>query len=288
MRSGILDRFDNYFEPVIPFQNLSLYMREDFDLESKRPSCVPKSLFNRLTSYQSEWDGHYFVDTLTKERLTFSFTSNYDEDLLIHEQCGGGFGLPALSYFRFKTSVRKEINNRLRHLPKNYMAVHVRNSDVTSDYKLFFHSIKHIIEGKNLLICTDGFDVLTYARTFFDNANIISVYDIPFTNGESLHSNPLVTDWNVNIGCLTDLMALGMASVIILPSKQVGYPSGFAQLGCSIMQDCFFVHQLMGKIKGQELIFNFLANLGTHWQYFENERPIQSADLNHTQDIDSG
>ena len=32
MRSGILDRFDNYFEPVIPFQNLSLYMREDFDL----------------------------------------------------------------------------------------------------------------------------------------------------------------------------------------------------------------------------------------------------------------
>jgi len=251
VRSGIRDCFDNYFEPVIPFQNLSLSLGENFDFASKRHSCVPKSLFDREMSYESEYldEIKNFVDTLTNEQTTFSFAANYDEDLLIHEQCGGGAGKPALNYFRFKQSVRKELNTRLRSLPKHYMATHVRHSDVKTDYKSFFHAIKHIVEGKDLLLCTDSFEVLTYVNTFLKNTNVINISDIPDTNGAQLHDNTSITNWNVNIGCLADLIALGRASAIILPSKQVGYQSGYTQLGLSIWQDYFLINQLMGSFK---------------------------------------
>ena len=106
------------------------------------------------------------------------------------------------------------------------MAAHVRYSDVKTDYKSFFQAIKHIVEGKDLLLCTDGFEVLTYASTFLKNINVINISDIPDTNGAKLHDNTSITNWNVNIGCLADLIALGRASAIILPSKQVGYQSG--------------------------------------------------------------
>ena len=251
LRSGICDHFNNYFEAVIPFQNLSLSLEENFDFALKRHSCVPKSLLDREMSYKSEYlaEINNFVDTLTKEQTSFSFAADYDEDLLIHEQCGGGAGRPAFSYFRFKKSVREEINTRLRSLPKHYMAAHVRHSDVKTDYKLFFHAIKHIVEGKDLLLCTDSFEVLTYANTFLKNTNVINISDIPNTNGATLHDHPFTTDWNVNIGCLSDIIALGRASAIILPSKQVGYQSGYAQLGLSICQDYFLINQLMGNTK---------------------------------------
>jgi hypothetical protein len=253
-RSGILDHFDNYFEPVVPFENMSLSLREDFDLESKTTSCVPASLFKREMSYVVEYDDKHkmFIDTLTREKSTFLFTSDYEEDLLIHEQCGGWTynlpPLPALRYLRFKPIVREEVKGRLLSLPKNYLAIHVRHSDVTTDYKLFFNAIKDIVRDKNLLICTDGFEVLMYARAFFKNTNIISISDIPDTKGASLHDNPLVTNWDTSMGAFADLIALAMASKIIFPSEQVGYTSGFGRLGASMMQDYFIVHQLMGKI----------------------------------------
>jgi hypothetical protein len=252
-KSGILDHFDNYFEPVVLFQSLSLSITSDFDLKSKRSSCVPASLFNREMSSEVEWDQNIknFVDSLSKERLTFSFDSDYKEDLLIHEQCGGWHGnlptLPALKYFRFKSPVREKIKNKLSGLPKKYLAVHVRHSDVLSDYKSFFNSIEGIVKGKSLLVCTDSFEVLTYARDFFKNTNIISVSDIPDTDGLPLHENALVTSWDTTVGALTDLVALAMASKIILPTEQLGYPSGFARLGSAMMQDWFIIHQLMGK-----------------------------------------
>ena len=114
---------------------------------------------------------------------------------------------------------------------------------------LFFYAIKHIVEGKDLLLCTDSFEVLTYANTFLKNTNVINISDIPDTNGAKLHDNISITNWNINIECLADFIALGRASGIILPSKQVGYQSGYTQLGLSIWQDYFLINQLMGSFK---------------------------------------
>ena len=74
-----------------------------------------------------------------------------------------------------------------------------------------------------------------YARDCLNNSTLFSVSNIPDAGGQSLHHNPSLTDWSVNVGALTDLAAMSKATALIHPAPSIGYPSGFVTLAANLM-----------------------------------------------------
>jgi hypothetical protein len=217
-RSGFLDSLNNYF--IAPygvyFEGFNDFVQYDF-------SCYPTCLKNDVISYKSVYLGEKrnFIDVETHTLLTFDFSKSYEEDILVHEQCGGGFGADAFEWLRLNEKVRIHIVNILEKLG-NYDAIHVRNTDYKTDYKTFFENIKDKL-GDKIVLCTDDLQCQLYAKSFFGD-KLSVVMELPDTQGKPLHMNRNLDRYNTNLNALTDLFILANGKNLyfstILPRKE--------------------------------------------------------------------
>jgi hypothetical protein len=66
--------------------------------------------------------------------VTFDFNCDHDAAVLIHQQCGREpFDFEFMSCLRLSPRMRGVVERRWASLPKPYVGVHVRNTDITSD-----------------------------------------------------------------------------------------------------------------------------------------------------------
>lgn len=236
-RSGLLDVLARYFRPASTFRGIAFSVPEGFADQSRSMSCLPSSLNGRGISYKSvhRQEANY-VETLSRQPLKFDMNRGHAEQLLVHEQCGGGTGSKRFFDWVVPTKeVRAEIEKSLCKLPPVYLAVHIRHTDRKTRYPEFLAAVQPLVAGKNILVCTDSFEVLTYARETFGASRTFSAGDIPDSRGQSLHHNPGLTDWRVNVGALCDLAAISGAEAILRPSASLGFQSGFVDLAISLM-----------------------------------------------------
>jgi hypothetical protein len=200
-------------------------------------SCYPHCLNGSGINYESRHtDQTNYVEALSGQRLTFDFNQKYHEQILVHEQCGGG--IESINFFDWATAtqeVKNEITNRLRSLPQSYVAVHIRHTDRKTRYPEFLEAAKALTWGANVLICTDSLEVLSYARKILGTSRTYSIANIPDSRGQSLHHNPGLTDRSINLGALCDLAAMSRAKAIIHPSQPFGFRSGFVDLAVNLM-----------------------------------------------------
>jgi hypothetical protein len=237
-RSGLLDELSKYFRPILGARGISFSVPAGFAEKSKRMSCFPACLTGRGIGYASRFHENLnYIESTTGQQLAFDMSRDYYEDLLIYEQCGGGD--KSKEFFEWTTltpSARREIRRRIGALPAEYCALHVRHSDVKCRYIEFFQAVKGELNGRNVLICTDSVDALAAAQEILTESKTYSISNIPYTKGVSLHHSPGITDWNVNVGALSDLAAMSKASELFRPSLALGYESGFVMLAANLMQ----------------------------------------------------
>lgn len=241
-RSGLLDELTHYFRPALAFPGIEFSVPAGFAEASRGMSCIPSCLAGRGIVYGSSYDEQAnYVETTSRQPLTFDMQRSHAEQLLVHEQCGGGGD--SRKFFDWAEPVPRvclEIRKRLASLPGRYVALHVRHTDRSTRYPEFFEAAKPHVAGTAVLVCTDSLEVLTYARKAMDSSKVFSVSDIPDSRGQSLHHNPGVTDWNVNVGGLVDLAAMSRAQAILHPSPSLGFASGFVALAVSLMRSRAF------------------------------------------------
>jgi hypothetical protein len=61
-----------------------------------------------------------------------------------------------LARCRFTDAVAADIKRRLRALPAtDYISIHVRNTDYTTNYRELFTNIGAYVSGRSVLVCTD-------------------------------------------------------------------------------------------------------------------------------------
>jgi len=247
--------FYEYFQPLPPYAEYIATTETLRDMQID--SCQPHSMAHRIFNYESEYDytqGKY-VDTKTKEPIIFDSSINHIEDLLIYEQGWlptsiDALTLPDSMYTISITKLRKkhseEIIRRLSHIPKPYVAIHIRNSDYHTDYETFFFSLREMLDGQNILICSDDLGVFNIARATFTNSSIyrLSHFDLP--SGTVLHAiednetlkSALVVD------ALADLAGLSFADKIFVGKvTQLGRPSGFSLLALALNSNQAVAHQ---------------------------------------------
>ena len=248
-RSGMLDDFSQYFETVVPFNNIKTKLTRDQEILLNHHPCHPNSFKGNIDSYQLEYVPaiHNYVGTgPSADRPCISLVDP-PETVLVHEQCGGGRGYQALPYFKFTTRVSNEITERLLMLPEHYTAIHIRYADVPFDYQSFLTLLQNRLQDHAVLMCTDSLEVLRESVRILNRSTIYQIANIPDVGGEKLHDNPRITNFNTNLGALADLIAIATAKEAIFPSSPDVYPSGFTRLATDLSSRDDLIRQLIGR-----------------------------------------
>ena len=243
-RSGLMGQFSDYFSILEKdTQVLNTLEHHHLTLLGAR-DCFPTELRGRLTTYtttptQGEAKTTY-CDRESGAPVTFDFSADYPQDVLIHEQSGGGeLSFSLLSKLVLADGVLPTIHERLSALPRDYLGVHIRNTDLKTDYETFFREIYPSTIEKTVLVCSDDPNVITCARRLLDRSEVITTGGVQISlnalNGLPLHrSIKLLSDRDKRaqtLNLLVDLIALGLAKDVLTTkcSNKDGY-SGFSNL----------------------------------------------------------
>jgi hypothetical protein len=134
-------------------------------------TCKPAGIQGRLDTYKaqqiaiedrrlvSDLVGHFtnLEDATTRDPLTFDFSINHSEDLLVHHCSGNDLqsALNSLNHLWPAPELRRSVLKRLLTLPKTYDALHIRHTDLASDLNLAADSVNHCSDIP-LLVSTDS------------------------------------------------------------------------------------------------------------------------------------
>ena len=190
-------------------------------------------------SYSQDWRN--YISPILSSPITFDHNQTYAEDTLLHLQCGGGdWGHHWFKFVNFKAAFLEKIMSKISTLPEAYDSVHIRNTDMKTDYQRFFSDIADNVKGKKLLVCSDNYDVIAYAKTNLPAKEIITISDIP-ANGEiPLHDRDSYTQDELYTNALNtfvDLFSMAFSNNLHISKNISGGFSGFSILAVNLFKN---------------------------------------------------
>jgi hypothetical protein len=223
-------------------------------------SSEPKILQHRINRYKiriklhetiSELEWRMPVEVNSDTEVGFDFSNNHEAKILICESYR--IGSDADSFLKrvlLNSEVAAEINETLRKfcsLP--YVGIHIRNTDLQSDFLGLFERLRPELEGKRILICSDDHKVKLEATKAFPKSEVFSTSDIPALNGKPYqrpYLNTLAGERKLVIDSLTDLFSLTFASDFHSASivNRQEKESGYSQLARRLRPDPKIVENL--------------------------------------------
>lgn len=184
------------------------------------------------------------VEDISSKSLAISFDEEYSADLVVHENFrSGALASSLLGRLKFQTPIAEEISARLVELRgQNYLGIHIRNSDIKSDYREFFTRMKEKFDNQIVLICSDDSHVIEYAKRYLENSVVLTSSEIPDLGGQP-YQIPFVNDEEarnkLSLDALVDLIALGESQELfstLIVNREVVH-SGFSQLAAELCAD---------------------------------------------------
>ena len=199
----------------------------------------------------SELEWRLPVEDLSSKSLGISFDNEYSADLVVYENYRvGALASSLLRRVKFQPSIGNEISARLVKLrAQRYLGIHIRNSDIKSNYKEFFSRMKNQFDNQVVLICSDDSQVIEYAKHHLEKSVVLTSseipdlggqpYQIPFVQGEEAKNK-------LSVDALVDLIALGESQEVfssLIVNREVAH-SGFSQLAAELCADKTIAHEL--------------------------------------------
>ncbi|MEN0000497.1 MAG: hypothetical protein AAF940_06395 [Pseudomonadota bacterium] len=150
------------------------------------------------------------------QRQSFDFFKDHDDQFLLHMSYGGGTESRGfINRVRLRDDVAELIEARLAQLPEDYVSVHVRCTDMKSNYKHFIASLKESLTGKNALVCSDNQLVVDYAKSALTGTQVHTTESERSKTGKAIHGEMRrigvgkSTRYGAMLDLITDLVALG-------------------------------------------------------------------------------
>ena len=252
-RSSFCANFGKYFRSRFE-DHQTLFELSDVVIEQlNTKSCSLQEIEGRIGEYATRIQLHETishlewrlpVEDVSSKSLGIFFDAEYFVDLVVHESFRtGGQASSLLRRLVFQRNICDEISTRLIELRKHkYLGVHIRNSDLQSDYQEFFIRMKENFDNQIVLVCSDDFQVIEYAKHHLDKSVVLTASEIPDLGGQP-YQTPFVdgeeTREKLSLDALVDLVALGesqkLFSALIVNREDVH--SGFSQLAAELCAD---------------------------------------------------
>jgi len=227
--SRINDRIQNYFE-----MNDSVFYKVNLDAffaMTKKMNIFPN--IESIDNLDFLWNPttKHMVLRDSKKELIFNQEKNYKEDLLVVANCRVTVknNTNDVKTFFKKYSPNKEIlkilKKRYENLPKDYISVHIRNTDYKSDVDNFIKINKENFKNKNIFLASDNtesiaeFKEKTSANVFaFSN---IPIFDKNFKGG--IHKYNVDNKQELNTDSIIDLILLSLGNYFYFSCPFSGY-----------------------------------------------------------------
>jgi hypothetical protein len=214
-RNGIGVPFDMVFRPVVEMPNVIWHFTEEL-----------RELFASLKQ---------------EDPNIIRGDADYDADVLIGVNCKYIKSAGDMSeVLQVQPSIATQISQRLLDLPTEYDAVHIRNTDIKTDYHKAFAEIESDLP---ILVCSDDFHCIKYARSLWGD-QVLTINEI--TPGGPLHFRR-GDKYESMIVLLSDLRGLaGAKSLHVFKAhqktkrKDVMRLSGFSRLAVRLHKDRLF------------------------------------------------
>lgn len=211
--------------------------------------------------------------------ISFDFSKDYDEELLVHHSAGqrkGRSALTALSQLSISQPIADELKRRLIALGEHYHAFHVRHTDHKTDYEGRVLKLAPVVKDK-IFIGTDNKAVVAFFCDVFGPDRVTSFSELPDKLGKALHYNNVGDDiWRRNRDAIVDLLILVLADKYSFFSRLSGKRryysaySGYSVLAARLRFSQHIVRRLLpeelhGRVKSPRLA-ETIGNL--RWRYF--------------------
>lgn len=257
---GIRTPFGGLFRCLSPGDHAELLPSFDLLAMLDEMSCRPQSLRGRIGAYAPLYDPEVlnYVDASTRELLTFDFAGSWPEHLLVHSQCSdmndnGLSSVCCLSRLRLQEQIVEHISVTRQKLPSMYDAVHVRNTDMKTDYaSLFSDIISNARCGTgNLLLCTDDITVVDYAREALAGIHVYCSNSPPRDlAGVPIHHRVDLDPFESTRAAVTDLVLMASAVNLFYAKTAThgGVVSGFSSLASLLHSSPDLVQKLLGGV----------------------------------------
>lgn len=214
------DRFSEYF---VSQQQSLILDATDADLEEANNSIFPYCVMGKVRDYDFHfsWDHRLYVESSTMTPLTFETHKHYPTKYLLHHTGGGGqLSMGALQRLRLHDSVVDLLIQRLEMIGRDYVGIHIRNTDYETDYHSSLHELKSF-QNTPILVCTDSQAVLDDAHDILGADRVISFSNLETGEDKRIH---FFSDDNIarrrNMDAIVDLLLLAFATYLItLPLK---------------------------------------------------------------------
>lgn len=155
--------------------------------------------------------------------LTINLNKDYEEDIIFYAQCKGGNGiLNIFKNVKLYNKLKDVIKNRISKLPKDYVSIHIRNTDRVSNMKEFIKNNHSNFVGRNLFVASDNLNSIKQMKTLYKN--VYSFSNIPDIGNKAIHAN----NWNLNkeefiIDCIADIFLLCYGKEYYFSCIESGY-----------------------------------------------------------------
>ena len=153
-----------------------------------------------------------------------------NENIIIHSAMSGGQGVRLFRDLFFRQHVIDYVKEQFQKLPRKYISIHIRNTDITCNYELLYTQNLDLIHSYNTVyIATDD----PTSIVFFKNKglNVLNFTEFPDNHSLNLHHSSVPSDTKIK-NVLSDIYIASMSDTFISNSK-----GGFIKLLRDIRSD---------------------------------------------------
>jgi GR25 family glycosyltransferase involved in LPS biosynthesis len=188
---------------------------------NSKTSIYPKVDIHALPLYSEET--HIFYDQ-NNIPLEFDFAQDYHEDILYyrqHRRPWDKINDDFVKNIKIKKNYMTKIYQKYISIPKPYLAIHIRNTDMKTDYIGFYEKSKKLIsQFENIYLATDSIDVLNFFKSKIKNN--LFCFTTQRNDNKPIHHYHNDEDHVIN-DFLTDIIICAEASYFISGNMRSGF-----------------------------------------------------------------
>jgi hypothetical protein len=247
----VLDSRYNWFK-----DDIRKYIQFNHGIIYKGELDTLYNILNTKSTYPNELSGclksiqfSVYPDYLSIDHNKLKLYTNRSEFVQIYSMCRvNSTQFKILDNCSFTPLVLNVFRERYNKLPKDYLAVHIRNTDKKSNVDDFLDKYANELQGMPIFLATDHAPSIQKFKDLF-GSNLYSFANIPDNNSKPIHyDHSNIHTQEFNIDCIVDLLLLAGGSKLYCLNVIGNYPSGYGRLAKTLHENKSLFAKLIGEI----------------------------------------
>lgn len=252
--------FPQFYQGRVDFMQREIHLRAAVAHKQRRLqrsiAFATRALFSRMPAQfpngiSRRMEFLFFVGFPRRRKGSHPFSSPREQELVVHHLSGGGSeSLTALTLFAFTPPLRVAVLEALDVCGDDFDAIHVRNTDIQSDYEELFIEARQRLSGRRVLVCSDNSAVIAAAKDQLPESIVFTVTTTEDSSGSPLHKLGSARSPEqrrlLNFNMIVDLICLSKSRELLIARTRSGKLSGYSALAQALHRRSEVVHQLLG------------------------------------------